>query len=90
MFVFCSAPHTADVHQYVQLLNECSVSAGGSDCTAFGFGKSLSTSAGVDEIARWWAAVIDVGAYWLSGDDEQARKLYPTLDAFPKYLQNSE
>ena len=87
----CRAPHTADVHQYVQLLSDCSASSGGSDVTASAFGrKNLASSAGVDEIAQWWAAVVNVGAYWLSGDDEQAERLYPLLDVFPKYLHSSE
>jgi len=44
----------------------------------------------VDEVARWWAAVISLAAYWLTGDDEAAHRLYPTVDALPKQLYNND
>jgi len=45
---------------------------------------------GVDELARWWGAVLAVAANWLTNDDAAAERLYPMIDSFPKALQNSE
>ena len=77
------------MHQFVHLLRECA-QASSSDCSAFAFGKDLSTSAGVDDISRWWASVLDVAAYWLSGDDEQAENLYRIVDVLPVQLHKQE
>ena len=44
----------------------------------------------VDEVSRWWAAVVSVAFYWLSGDDENAARSYSLLDVFPTQLQASE
>lgn len=44
----------------------------------------------VDEVARWWGAIVSVAYYWLIGDDENAARNYSLLDAFPQKLQNSE
>ena len=77
-----------DVQQYVQLLNESNKSPLATSSSA---SLESSTKTGpVDEVARWWAAVISLGAYWLNGDDEAANRLYPTVDALPKQLYNSE
>ena len=46
--------------------------------------------AGIDEVSRWWAAVVSVAYYWLLGDDENAARHYGILDTFPKKLQASE
>ena len=73
-----SVPHTSEVHQYVQLLTECCLTSGNGNAAA------------LDEVGRWCAGVIDVGACWLAGDDDGAQKLYPVVDVFPKYFQQSE
>lgn len=44
----------------------------------------------VDEVARWWAAIVSLAAHWIAGDDDVAEKLYPIADAFPKHLQKVE
>ena len=64
--------------------------AGVASGTSFAVGSSMTTATGLDELARWWAAVVAVGAHWLSGEDNLAEKLYPVLEAFPKQLANSE
>ena len=74
-----------DVQQYVQLLNESNKSSVASNGTL-----DLSNAGTADEVARWWAAVISLAAYWLTGDDEAAHRLYPTVDALPKQLYNNE
>ena len=57
---------------------------------SFAIGSAMATRPGVDEVSRWWAAIIGVAANWLAGDDEDAKRLYSIADTFPKHLQNTE
>ena len=85
---FCSAPHAVDVQQYIQLLSDANKAS--SPETSFAIGSTISSSSTVDEVARWWGSVISIAAFWLQGDDQAAGRLYATVDAFPKHLQNME
>lgn len=89
LFLCHRAPHSSDALQYIQLLSECSASAGVSP-RAFAVRTSMIDVGGVDEVSRWWGAVAAVGVHWLSGDDVAAEKLYSIVDSFPKLLHNSE
>ena len=88
--MFCSAPHSAEALQYVQLLSECSSAAGVANGTAFATEYSMANSNGLDEVSRWWAAAVGIATNWLTGDDNAAERLYTIMDAFPKQLQNSD
>jgi len=44
----------------------------------------------VDDTSAWWAGVLSVAIFWLTGDDENAERSYPLVDSFPKKLQQSE
>lgn len=39
-----------------------------------------------DEIAHWWTSVVGVAGYWLLGEDNQAEKLYASVEAIPESL----
>lgn len=45
---------------------------------------------GTDEVARWWSAIITVGMFWLTSDEESAEKIYFQCDAFPRKLQQCD
>lgn len=81
---------TSEALQYIQLLTECSNTASVASGTCFAVGSSMAAVAGIDEVSKWWAGVMGVGAYWLNGDDSSAERLYPIVDNFPKPLQNTE
>lgn len=81
---------TAETLQYTQLLLDCSNAASVGNGVSFAIGSSMATKPGVDEVSRWWAAILGVAANWLSGDDEDARRLYSIADTFPKHLQNTD
>jgi sterol regulatory element-binding transcription factor 1 len=82
--------HVSDTLHYVQLLMECASAAGVSPGVSHSISSSMTNSASVDEISRWWAAVIGVAAHWLVGDDFSAEKLYGLVETFPSQLKNSE
>ncbi|XP_025084954.1 sterol regulatory element-binding protein 1-like isoform X2 [Pomacea canaliculata] len=78
----------AGTMQYAQLLIQCSCMNGRH---ASGSADVSEISAQeVDEVARWWGAIVSVAYYWLIGDDENAARNYSLLDAFPQKLQNSD
>nr|KAG5698523.1 hypothetical protein BaRGS_023226 [Batillaria attramentaria] len=78
----------ADAMQYTQLLLECSCMSGNGTPSTPSFG--VSSSPEIDEVARWWAAVVSVAYYWLIGDDDNAARNYLLLDVFPPKLQASD
>jgi len=51
---------------------------------------------GMDELSRWWSAVLAVAAHWLciSNDDESslvaAQRFYAVIDSLPSAVQNAE
>jgi len=81
---------TAEALQYVQLLMECSSAAGVASGTSFAIGSSMSAAAGVDEVSRWWAAIVGIGAQWLTGDIVTSDRLLSVADTFPKQLQSAD
>ena len=88
--LFSSYTSTAEALQYTQLLMECSNAACSSSGTSFAVGSTMTNTSGIDEVSRWWAAVIGIAAHWLSGDDTAAERLYGIADVFPKFLQNTK
>ncbi|XP_076467423.1 sterol regulatory element-binding protein 1-like [Babylonia areolata] len=81
-------PKPSEAMQYTQMLQACTCLSGHrTSSTAF---YSISSSPDIDEVARWWAAVVSVAFYWLTGDDENAARSYPVLDVFPPALQSSD
>ncbi|XP_041360280.1 sterol regulatory element-binding protein 1-like isoform X2 [Gigantopelta aegis] len=76
----------AETVLYTQLLTDCSRYHKGDSVSELGIGSN----AGVDDVSRWWAAVVSVAYYWLLGDDENAARHYGILDTFPKKLQTSD
>ena len=89
LFTF-RASSTAEALQYSQLLMECANSACNTQGTSFAVGSTMTNLSTVDEVSRWWAAMIGIAAYWLSGDDNAAEGLYSFADVFPKQLQSTE
>ena len=90
MFLNFRSTSTAEALQYVQLLMECSNAAGVASGTSFAIGSSMSAVAGVDEVSRWWAAIVGIGAHWLTGDVAGSDRLLSVADCFPKQLQSAE
>jgi len=50
---------------------------------------------GVDELSRWWSAVLAVAAHWLCVTDDEsslvaAQRFYAVVDSMPKAVQNAE
>jgi len=43
-----------------------------------------------DVVARWWAAVVGVAAYWLLGEDSMAESLYAGVELLPECLQQQQ
>lgn len=41
-----------------------------------------------DELAGWWSNLLSVAALWLLGEDADAEKLYPAVEAIPQQLLN--
>lgn len=39
-----------------------------------------------DELIKWWCSILTVAAYWLLGEDSQAKELYYIADILPKQL----
>ena len=83
------ATSTAEALQYTQLLMECSNSACNTRGTSFAVGSTMTNLSTVDEVSKWWAAMIAIAAHWLSGDDNAAERLYGITDVFPKQLQST-
>jgi len=83
-------PHTSDTLQFTQLLNQCSTATGPSKDSCFAVGCSATHSTGIDEVSRWWSAIVSVGAHWLTGNDAAAERLYPLVDIFPKQLAETD
>lgn len=69
---------------------ECSNAAGVANGTSFAVGSNMSAAAGVDEVSRWWAAIVAIGAYWLNGDLTAGERMFTIADTFPKQLQATE
>ena len=69
---------------------ECANSACNTQGTSFAVGSTMTNLSTVDEVSRWWAAIIGIAAHWLSGDDNAAERLYNFADVFPKQLQTTE
>ena len=87
---FFRASSTARALQHAQLLMECSNSTSDTNGSAFAVGCTAPGARAVDEVSRWWGAMVSVAAYWLTGDDNLAEQLYGIADVFPKQLQAIE
>jgi sterol regulatory element-binding transcription factor 1 len=79
---------------YIHLLTE--LSSGFETCPKIGcgFGSTVSTKTGIDELSRWWAGILAVAAHWLAASDDAlsltaAERFYSVVDSMPKTLQNS-
>jgi len=56
---------------------------------------SLYVLLGVDELSRWWSAVLAVASHWLCVTDDEsslvaAQRFYAVVDSMPKAVQNAE
>ncbi|XP_038618779.1 sterol regulatory element-binding protein 1 [Tachyglossus aculeatus] len=78
----------SDALEYLQLLNGCSDATGAPDHSP-SIGPS-SSSAGADQVAKWWASLVTVVIHWLQRDEEAAGRLYSLVEHMPKSLQASE
>ncbi|KAJ8297991.1 hypothetical protein KUTeg_024522 [Tegillarca granosa] len=77
---------SADVLLYSQLLMD-SASIRSRNCPSE---IGIGTTTGVDEVAKWWSALLSVAMHWLNGDDENAERYYSVCDSFPRRLQQCE
>lgn len=73
----------SEVLLYTQLLAEA---AAGPSSTQLTGGPCTET----DNISKWWSAILTVGIFWLSGDEDNAERSYSQCDTFPRQLQQSE
>ncbi|KAE8750282.1 Sterol regultory element-binding protein [Frankliniella occidentalis] len=82
---------TPDALTFIQLLLENSTAMVDGD-TAAAAAAALPTRSQLqvpsceDELARWWAAVVGVAAYWLLGEDAHAERLYARVELLPEQL----
>uniref|UniRef100_F7DVG0 Sterol regulatory element-binding protein 1 n=1 Tax=Ornithorhynchus anatinus TaxID=9258 RepID=F7DVG0_ORNAN len=77
----------SDALEYLQLLNGCSDAIGAPDHS---LSIGPSSSAGADQVAKWWASLVTVVIHWLQRDEEAAGRLYSLVEHMPKTLQASE
>ncbi|XP_071951567.1 sterol regulatory element-binding protein 1-like [Antedon mediterranea] len=80
----------SDVCQYLQLLSECSDTAGPPQQASFAIGSNMSAATGSDPVSKWWCNIILVATHWLQGDDTAAERLYSSIETLPIQLQNKE
>ncbi|XP_063237841.1 sterol regulatory element-binding protein 1 [Bacillus rossius redtenbacheri] len=66
---------THDALACVRELVECAACAGAGQLPAC-----------EDDVALWWSAVVGVAAHWLLGEDAQAERLCPRVEALPDAL----
>lgn len=64
----------SDVLNYTILLND--TMSGEADLTD------------TDELVEWWSSLLSVAAYWLLGEDGQAKELYKIVDKLPDQLKD--
>ncbi|XP_063415532.1 sterol regulatory element-binding protein 1-like [Mytilus trossulus] len=73
----------SEVLLYTQLLSEAAAGPSSTQLT----GESCTQT---DNISKWWSAIITVGIFWLSGDEDNAERSYSQCDTFPRQLQQSD
>ncbi|XP_034249873.1 sterol regulatory element-binding protein 1 [Thrips palmi] len=82
---------TPDALTFIQLLLENSTDMVDGD-TAAAAAAALPTRSQLqvpsceDELARWWASVVGVAAYWLLGEDTHAERLFARVELLPDEL----
>ncbi|XP_033098326.1 sterol regulatory element-binding protein 1-like isoform X2 [Anneissia japonica] len=80
----------SDICQYLQLLSECSETAGPPHQSSFAIGSNMSAATSSDAVSKWWCNIILVATHWLQGDDTAAERLYSSVETLPTLLQNTE
>uniref|UniRef100_A0A0L8H136 BHLH domain-containing protein n=2 Tax=Octopus bimaculoides TaxID=37653 RepID=A0A0L8H136_OCTBM len=79
----------SEVTQYTQLLADCSCLQSKESTILIQESVKLPNQVvpsvlDVDEIARWWSAIVNVATYWFTGDYGNAERNFHLLDVFPK------
>lgn len=74
---------TCQTLEYCQLLSQSSTTLSLQE-------KDYCGSEHGDEVSKWWASVLTVGANWLTGNNAAIFRHYPIIDSYPTVLEELE